>query len=87
MKGLTLYEKSPNLYANFPGITNKSALDLLEKFMKVDYKERITIEDALKHPFFESTEKLCNEENFYEIYSSLKVDMVKYNELTKNYKN
>ena len=29
------------------------ALDLLEKLLNVDHKERITAEDALKHPFFQ----------------------------------
>ena len=45
------YDKPSSLGLHFPYSTNK-AVDLLEKLMNIDPKERITAKDALEHPFF-----------------------------------
>lgn len=36
----------------FPGF-NAQGLDLLKKLLRFDPNERITVNDALRHPFFE----------------------------------
>lgn len=46
------YEKPKNMMEAFPGIKSKLALDLLKKLLCLDPKERITVQDALNHPFF-----------------------------------
>ena len=37
----------------FPEIKDENALDLLQKLFEFNYKNRISAEEALKHPFFE----------------------------------
>jgi len=42
----SFYQKLPN--------ANPAAIDLLEKMLKFDPDDRLTVEDALRHPYLES---------------------------------
>ncbi|KAG2324718.1 hypothetical protein Bca52824_007446 [Brassica carinata] len=53
-----------SFYLKFPNVPH-SAIDLLEKMLKFDPRQRITVEDALAHPFLErlhdiTDEPICN---------------------------
>jgi casein kinase II subunit alpha len=49
VKGVTLESLIPYSRRTF---RNKHAIDLAQKMLRVDHRERITAEDALEHPFF-----------------------------------
>jgi len=46
--------------AVFPGV-NPQGLDLLSKMLVFDYRERITVDDALKHPYLEELHSRADE--------------------------
>eukprot|EP00003_Mantamonas_plastica_P022568 TRINITY_DN386_c0_g1_i5.p1 TRINITY_DN386_c0_g1~~TRINITY_DN386_c0_g1_i5.p1 ORF type:complete len:140 (+),score=31.65 TRINITY_DN386_c0_g1_i5:184-603(+) len=61
--------KEPIGLKNRVQIKNKSASDLLHAMLKYDPNERITAEEALKHPFFE--EQPLPNRNVFEVGSVL----------------
>jgi len=47
-------KKKPKILETLFPYANPKALDLLKKFMTFDPKKRITVEEALSHPYLEA---------------------------------
>lgn len=46
--------KKKNFYAMFPREADKEAIDLIEHCLRYDHQERISVDEAIKHPYFDS---------------------------------
>lgn len=61
---MSLPEKPRNSVATFITYENPLALDLLDKMLQIDPKNRITAEETLKHKYFESLHDPNDEPKF-----------------------
>ena len=50
----------------FPNVYNEKVLDLMGKFLCIDPKERITLKDAIKHPYFDVIKEFQDKDDFIE---------------------
>jgi mitogen-activated protein kinase 15 len=80
-------------YKNFSNVfvtASEDAIDLLKKLLVFNPKKRITIDDALSHPFFKDIrrieEEICCESKIdYKISQTLKKEILEYKEKIGSY--
>ena len=48
----------------FPNIKDENALDLLSKFLSINPKKRISIKEAINHPYFDVIKEFQNKDDF-----------------------
>jgi len=56
-------QKQENLKKRFPGISQEG-IDLLLRLLQFDVKKRINVDNALRHPFFDSVREKSQERSF-----------------------
>ena len=48
----------------FPNVKDKNAIDLIEKLLCINPSERITLKEAINHPYFDVIKEYRNEDDF-----------------------
>ena len=48
----------------FPNVKDKFAIDLIEKLLRINPSERITLKEAISHPYFDVIKEYRNEDDF-----------------------